>query len=184
MNLVIQRAFARLNKVSLVLLTTGITLAICGQVQAHKFLSEILTEQNLGSNAYFVHIANYQLTEEEILNINNNNQRVDYYLDRTSKLVAVKQKEEDTCENSGFKTCGQFDHFSQARSAAIITCHQLYEQNPSLYPATLVPLYLSPTTFVELDTATNDHHINYNLVQGLSFDCGYITWVLKYEQDS
>lgn len=143
-----------------------------GIAPAHEFLSEILTQQSGSSN--FVAVANYHLTQGEILAVNGHGTQVDYIKNRSQKLVAVPRDPALSCENIGSKTCGQFDHFSQARSAAVTTCYELGLQQPNAYPAELVPLYIGPSTFVDSDSASADHHLNYNLLDGLSFNCGYL----------
>ena len=178
---------------SLVLgLVATASILSCGMVSAHKFLEEVLTEANLGASSVFNSVANIELTKAEVLALLSEKQPVDYYLQASKQsscnqgehqclkqLVAVPRLEEDSCESSGSKTCGQFDHFSMARTAAIITCHALADENPELYPSGLIPLYNGPSTFVDLGTASDDHHLNYNLDHGLNFNCGYLTWILK-----
>ena len=151
---------------------------------AHEFLSEVLTNQTMSGTVTFVPVANYQLNKDQIVAKLQTHPHVDYYQQRSGKLVAVQRNPDDDCESSGSKTCGQFDHFSMARSAAIITCHQLSQQQPDLYPSGLVPLYHAPSTFVEAGSATTDHHLNYNLDQGINFDCGYMSTTLDNNQDS
>jgi len=145
---------------------------LAGTATAHEFLSEILTQQSSSSN--FVAVANYHLSQSEILAINGHGTHIDYIKDRSEKLIAIPRDPKLSCENSGSKTCGQFDHFSQARSAAVTTCYELGVQQSNVYPGELVPLYIGPTTFVDSDTASADHHLNYNLLDGLSFNCGYL----------
>ncbi len=139
---------------------------------AHEFLSEILTQQNGSTN--FVAVANYHLTQSEILAVNGVGTHIDYIKDRSNKLVAVPRDPKLSCKNTGSRTCGQFDHFSQARSAAITTCYELGLQQGNVYSGQLVPLYIGPSSFVDSDTASADHHLNYNLIDGLSFNCGYL----------
>lgn len=145
---------------------------LASTASAHEFLSEILTQQNGSSN--YVSVANYHLTQSEILAINGHGTHIDYIKDRSAKLIAIPRDPKLSCEKSGSKTCGQFDHFSQARTAAITTCYELGVQQANVHNGQLVPLYIGPSTFVDSDTASADHHLNYNLLDGLSFNCGYL----------
>jgi len=187
-----------INKGKKILLGTAVIMSfLWGNVaQAHKFLEEVLTEANIGSSSVFTVVANYNLTKEDVLQIVTEKQPVDYYLEASTKshcdaklgcitqFKAVQRLKEDSCESSGSKTCGQFDHFTMARSAAIITCHALGEEHPELYPNGLIPMYNGPSTFVDLGAASDDHHLNYNLDHGLNFNCGYLTWVLKHKLET
>lgn len=166
------------------LIVAAAITVVSSSSQAHEFLSEILTNQTVSGTVTFVPVANYQLNKDQVVAKLQAHPHVDYYARRSGELVAVQRNPDDNCESSGSKTCGQFDHFSMARSAAIITCHQLGQQEADLYPAGLIPLYLAPTTFVEAGSATNDHHLNYNLDQGINFDCGYVSTTLDNNQDS
>ncbi len=141
-------------------------------VSAHEFLSEILTQQNANGN--FVIVATYHLTQNEINEVNGHSVQVDYIKNRSNELVAIPRDPAQSCEKSGSRTCGQFDHFSQARSAAVSTCYELGIQQKTSYPSQLVPLYLGPSSFVDSDKASADHHLNYHLLHGLSFSCGYL----------
>ncbi|MCW9017830.1 MAG: hypothetical protein OQJ89_12745, partial [Kangiellaceae bacterium] len=167
-----------------VTLITAASSLISSSSHGHEFLSEILTNQTMSGTVTFVPVANYQLNKEQIVAKLQVHPHVDYYQQRTGQLVAVQRNPDKDCESSGSKTCGQFDHFSMARSAAIITCHQLAQQEAELYPSGLIPLYLAPSTFVEAGSATDDHHINYNLDQGINFNCGYMPITLDSDQDS
>jgi hypothetical protein len=69
------------------------------------------------------------------------------------------------------KTCGQFDHFSAARSAAIDMCDAYALANPSQYPQGLIPQFIGPATFTDGETATADHHELYRYADGLEFNC-------------
>ena len=71
------------------------------------------------------------------------------------------------------KTCGQFDHFNAARSAAIKTCFRLNINNPGQYLSGLIPRFSGPATFVDQgqETAANDHHNIYHVTHGLHFSC-------------
>ena len=180
----------RFKKLAVGLVAT-LSVGFGGLVSAHKFLEEVLTEANLGASSIFNSVANIELTKAEVLALLSEKQPVDYYLQASKQsackgerqcikqLVAVPRLEEDSCEASGSKTCGQFDHFSMARTAAIITCHTMADENPELYPNGLIPMYNGPSTFVDLGTASDEHHINYNLDHGLNFNCGYLSWILK-----
>jgi len=141
---------------------------------AHEFLSEIMTQQS-GGSSNFTAVANYHLSQNEILEINGQGNHVDYIKTRSQKLIAVPRDPALSCENIGSKTCGQFDHFSQARNAAVTTCYQLGVQQPDLYPTGLIPLYIGPSSFVDADAASADHHLYYTLLDGLSFNCGYLS---------
>ena len=158
---------------------------ITSSSHAHEFLSEILTNQTMSGTATFVPVANYQLNKDQIIAKLQAHPHIDYYQQRSGQLVAVQRNPDKDCESSGSKTCGQFDHFSMARSAAIITCHQLTQQEADLYPSGLIPLYVAPSTFVEAGSAPTDHHINYNLDQGINFNCGYmVSTTIEDNEDS
>ena len=169
--------------IACVVFTMTVTIAMT-QSDAHEFLSEILTQQNPGSNVIFTPVASYHLTQEEIVGINQHGQHVDYYQDRSKGLKAVARQPSDSCEASGSKTCGQFDHFTRARNAAITTCYQLENQSPDSYPSNLVPLYLAPSSFVDVSTASDNHHLNYNLIEGITFNCGYIIAIASNDATS
>ena len=141
--------------------------------QSHEFLTEIINQQSVTGNTIYTPVTNIQLTQSEILGLQPQKNVVDYYPTRDNKLRAVLHDPDDNCESSGSRTCGQFDHFSLARGAAIFVCYQLGQQLSNLYPNGLVPRFISPSSFVDNDTASQDHHINYSLSEGLNFDCGY-----------
>jgi|GEM_PF-6836122 len=163
------------------------SLTATSLLHAHKFLSEIITEANLGANAVFITVATFHLTQEDMTTLEQANQPIDYFVESIQGYdgqpkVAIRSRQrevEESCEASQSKTCGQFDHFTRGRAAALNTCYDLYQAEPEAYPTELVPMYLGPATFVDVDTASDEHHLNYHLSQGLTFSCGYVTWVLK-----
>jgi hypothetical protein len=144
--------------------------------KSHEFLTEVLVQ--LQGNSGFTAVASYNLTEAEILQLNDLGTQVDYYQTKGGQLVAAPQDISDVCDsNSNIKTCGQFDHFSQSRSAAITTCYELAALNPTQYPGGLFPVFIGPQSFVTAGSASVDHHENYDLSEGIEFECSYKTLV-------
>ena len=162
-------------------------LSLSAGAQAHEFLTNIIiqqtNQQTTTENPMYISVRNYQLSKDQIISIGKTGKHIDYYKTRDKKLVAVVRDLSENCKSSGSggtaveisATCGQFDHFSQARSAAVTICYELGNQSPSLYPNGLVPIFIGPSTFVELNTAAANHHLDYNLSHGLNFNCGYLS---------
>ena len=159
------------------IITAIIFIMVTTQVNAHKFLNQILTQQNASSDTIFTPISNHQLTHKNIIVINQQGTPIDYFLEPSKGLVGKPRPPSSSCDVSGSKTCGQFDHFTRARNAAIKTCYQLEALTPNAYPSSLVPLYLGPSSFVDGNAASDAHHLNYHLIEGLSFNCGYTSFV-------
>jgi hypothetical protein len=145
--------------------------------KSHQFLSEVIIAQDPSSNYEFTVVEYFELFQNDIESLNSQEYSVEYTVDRQNNLLAMRKTSEDSCENRGYKTCGQFDHFSQARSAAIITCYNLLQQSPDIYPSPLIPRFIGPGSFVESQSASLEHHLNYTLNQGISFECGYFSQV-------
>ncbi len=70
-----------------------------------------------------------------------------------------------------FNTCGQFDDWNKGRVIAIEKCTSVAAANTALYPDGLIPQFLGPSTFIELDQAAPDHHDAYSFSDGLWFNC-------------
>lgn len=70
-----------------------------------------------------------------------------------------------------FNTCGQFDDWNKGRLIAIEKCEGVAAANTTLYPNGLIPQFLGPATFIELNTAAANHHDNYSFSDGLWFNC-------------
>lgn len=168
---------------------TPLLIIAAFNTQSHEFLTEILTQQNSSYTTNYVPVASYQLTKSEILEISQNGTQIDYYKTRDKSLLAVPRKTKlNNCSNQKVAstgsdmtniiveaTCGQFDNFSHARAAAVTTCYNLDTLSAGVYPSVLVPLYLAPSTFVNYDTASPNHHQSYDLNDGLTFKCVYQT---------
>ncbi len=171
------------------LLTVGLT------ANAHKFITEILVETNPTQyNPNYNYVQSFNLSDNDILNMYDEKpsylrRESQYFKDRieleTLKEVLTPEKTEETIvcppgehrskNTPAQKTCGQFDHFNAARTAAVKTCYQLNQLNQGMFPSGLIPLYYGPTTFVDAGKAADDHHINYNISQGLHFACVEVT---------
>lgn len=166
-----------MKKITLPLLLLGLSAG----AQAHEFLTEIITQQSSAENSMYVSVQNYQLSKDQIIAIGNDGKHIDYYKTRDKKLVAVVRDLSESCRSRSSEstsvgiltTCGQFDHFSQARSVAVKICYELGNLSPLLYPSGLIPIFIGPSSFVDLNTAAANHHQDYNLNHGLNFNCGY-----------
>jgi len=139
----------------------------------HQFLTETFQQLNVTTNHIFVPVINLQLNSDQILSLDPQNKPIDYFTTRERKLKAVPRDPKLSCENQGSRTCGQFDHFSLARGAAVSACYQLGAAFPDLYPEGLIPRFIGPSSFVDGDSASADHHLGYLLAEGINFDCGY-----------
>jgi hypothetical protein len=166
--------------------TILIILAYClpFAVNSHTFITEILVNSNPGqySNQYHT-IQTYSFNEDDILlaydePIHSVSDRI--RLETLKEVIPnIETIEVTTCDSprrkgSTQKTCGQFDHFNAARSAAIKTCYTLNNSSQGLYPSGLVPRFSGPATFVNLDTAAVNHHSNYHISHGLQFSCAEV----------
>lgn len=167
-------------------------LCVVPVATAHKFMTEILSEANLSADATFISVATFHLTQEDMMLAEMAFQPLDLYVEvdqeqslkNRVRVNAVERSVDASCESSGSRTCGQFDHFTRGRSSALTTCNQLYQENPEAYPALLIPFFIAPSTFVDVDKASDNHHDAYHLSQGLTFDCGYIVWSAKELKDN
>ncbi|MBL4660923.1 MAG: hypothetical protein JKY19_11260 [Alcanivoracaceae bacterium] len=158
---------------------------------SHTFITEILVNSNTTineSNSEFITIENYSFNEDEILiasdeQIYNDHDHDNLLLKERIKLETLKQiipsqtsAKTIDCDDENInlevsETCGQFDHFNAARTAATKTCYFLANQNPQLYTGPVVPRFTGPSTFIIAGTAIADHHTIYDIADGLSFSC-------------
>lgn len=145
-----------------------LALLIPSVSHSHEFLAQLQSQ-----NQSFVPVIYHQLDKEQMVQITGENPAVDYY-DEGDGFRPVQREIVDECKSSGSRTCGQFDHVSVARSAAIITCYQIGQEQAELYPGGLIPFYTGPNSFVINGVPSPDHHSKYKLDHGISFSCGYM----------
>jgi len=164
-----------MKKITLISLIVFSTSAL-----SHDFLTEILVyNEEYSSNQYEVAVS-YDLTEQDILSA----LKLKSTKSQMSKLVKKsnvrdREREYRHVDNHSHafetklqhKTCGMFDHFSEARSVAIDTCDAYALANASQYPHGLIPQFVGPETFTDGETASEDHHELYRYEDGLVFNC-------------
>ncbi len=73
------------------------------------------------------------------------------------------------------KTCGEFDHFGEVRTTAVEMCDNLFDDlaGSGSNVVAMVPEFTGPASFVNnsIGKAVRYHHSNYNISQGITFNC-------------
>ena len=174
-----------MKKIYLIIIMVSMSTTIC----SHEFMTEILVNSNMTineNNSEFITIETFTFNEDAIINAykkQTHSTRDNSLLKDRVKLETLKQimpshegakiilcDDEDIIAEVN-ATCGQFDHFSMARTAEIKTCYLLANQNPQLYTGPIVPSFSGPNTFIVAGSAAADHHTVYDVADGLSFSC-------------
>ena len=154
-------------------------LMLSGSCWSHEFLTEMLVfNDEYAINPYHVAIS-YDLTEAdliEVIHVKKSKFEMNKLVKRSASSNAREFRKVGATdcdfESEGMnKTCGVFDHFSGARSAAIDLCNAYALAHAAEYPHGLLPQFTAPSTFTDGSTASVDHHVAYKYMHGLSFNC-------------
>lgn len=146
---------------------------------AHDFLTEILVFNDEYENSYQIAVT-FELSEQDLI-VSLDLQQAQFEMKTLTKRSGANNKAQEykrigktICDfesGSVQKTCGVFDDFSKARSVAISKCDAYASLYSSQYKNGLIPQFIGPNSFTDGVTATQDHHDNYKLVDGLHFNC-------------
>ncbi|MCX7545821.1 hypothetical protein [Marinicella gelatinilytica] len=164
-----------MKKIILLLMTLGFS-----PVYGHDFLTEILVyNDDYEANNYHIAVT-FEFDEQDLLDTLDL-QQAQFEMKTLTKRSGASNKAQEykqvgktICDfesDAIEKTCGVFDDFSKARSAAINKCDAYASLYSSQYKNGLIPQYIGPNTFTDGVSATQNHHTDYKLAHGLHFNC-------------